>query len=107
MLALVEGFSTQASAQDTDKPWSEPRNLSLSGAATEPQLVISDDGAIHVIWKDTVAESFVYMVGDLGSWSDPIFIEVPFGTAYSTIMRLRRTPRRNGRSAGGRQYDSR
>ncbi|MEM7116211.1 MAG: hypothetical protein AAF614_27490 [Chloroflexota bacterium] len=55
--------------------WTQPRNLSRSGATTEPQMVRDSSGIIHMIWRDVV-DGFVYT----NVWREPIPVELPFGT---------------------------
>ena len=80
LLILFIVFTSQSDAQTTDDGWTVPVNLSQSGSATDPQLVMDASGTIHVLWQDTAAGNFVYMRGRPGDWSDPIPVEPPFGT---------------------------
>ena len=57
-------------AQSADDPWAEPLNLSRSGVATNPALVIDSQEVIHVVWQDTLAD-FVYTRFDGEQWSVP------------------------------------
>jgi len=80
LLALFLTFASHADAQSTDDGWADPVNLSRSGSATDPYVVTDASGTIHVLWRDTVAESYVYIHGGPGDWSEPVPIEPPFGT---------------------------
>jgi hypothetical protein len=59
-----------ALAQSTDDPWAEPLNLSHSGVAVKPSIVIDSDGVVHAIWQDDV-ENYVYTHFDGDQWSAP------------------------------------
>ena len=61
-------------AQSTDDPWSEPLNLSHSGVATNPSIVIDSDGVVHAVWQDVIDEditNYVYTRFDGAQWSAP------------------------------------
>ena len=64
--------------------WDEPLNLSLSGSATEPQVVIAADGTVHAIWREDAVNSFFYARQENGRWIEPIQVELPFGTRRYT-----------------------
>jgi hypothetical protein len=66
-----------AAAQDDQDGWASPRNLSSSGAATGPVLVIDSLGNFHVIWKDEFA-GLMYVSGDGLEWSEPQPVSLPF-----------------------------
>src|SRR5919106_5505684 len=59
-----------ALAQSTDDPWAEPLNLSQSGVAMNPAIVIDSDGVVHVVWEDDLA-NYVYTRFDGDQWSAP------------------------------------
>ncbi len=61
--------------------WLPPINISQSGAAAEPRMVLDQSGSIHVIWREETVNSFYYAVHDELGWQRPMTIEVPFGTA--------------------------
>jgi hypothetical protein len=60
-----------ALAQSTDNPWDKPVNLTHSGIATKPEVVIDSDGVIHVIWQDDHA-NFAYTELNGDQWSAPV-----------------------------------
>ncbi len=68
-----------AKAQSTAEPWSEPVNLSHSGAATSPYLVVDDQGIVHVFWEDEYAGTTYTRRAD-GVWQPPSTGEFPFST---------------------------
>ncbi len=49
---LLMGRHTTGFAQVDDELWSQPVNLSRSGAAEPPMLVVSPDGQLQVFWWD-------------------------------------------------------
>lgn len=57
--------------------WSDPVNLSHSGGASAPQIVVDADGVTHVVWDDVYGGS-VYVRGVNQEWSTPVGIDLPF-----------------------------
>jgi hypothetical protein len=57
-------------AQTTEPPWAEPVNLSRSGAATNPAIVVDSNSVMHVLWQDAFA-NYVYAQFADGQWSAP------------------------------------
>src|SRR5215207_6914021 len=57
-------------AQSKDDSWSAPLNLSHSGIATNPALVIDSEGIGHVIWQDDLG-NYVHTGFDGDQWSTP------------------------------------
>jgi hypothetical protein len=79
---LAASISSQASAQSDDDDWTTPVNLSHSGAASEPTIVVNQDGDLLVFWWDqfdgvTVAQgklegsSSEFSELGLWTWSEP------------------------------------
>lgn len=66
--------------QTQDDPWTAPINLSKSGSAAEPQIIGDSLNTVHVLWQDTVDNSFVHVRSNESGWSEPVIVEVPFGT---------------------------
>ena len=56
--------------QSTDESWSEPINLSNSGVAINPDLVIDSDGFPHAVWQDDLA-NYLYAQFDGEQWGIP------------------------------------
>jgi hypothetical protein len=73
------GLSTSlpAAAQEADD-WTDPLNLSRSGGATNPQVVVDSQGLVHVIWEDEFS-GWVYNRFDGQTWSGAAVINFPFG----------------------------
>ena len=59
-----------ATAQTSGDPWAVPENLSHSGAANNPVIVIDSNGIVHVVWEDDFA-NYVYTQLKDGQWSLP------------------------------------
>lgn len=64
-----------ARAQTTDDPWTEPLNLSHSGVATDPAIVIDSEAVVHAVWQDDLA-NFIYSRLDGDQWSVPEITEL-------------------------------
>ena len=71
-----------AIAQGTDDSWSQPVNLSRSGAATNPVMVVDSDGIVHVIWEDQF-DGWEYSRFEGNQWSTPTLVTLPFGIETS------------------------
>jgi hypothetical protein len=59
-----------ALAQSGDDSWTEPLNLSHSGIATNPAIVMDSAGVGHVVWQDDLG-NYVYTRLDGEQWSAP------------------------------------
>jgi len=66
-----------AAAQLGDEIWSEPENLSHSGSATNPVMVVDSNGLIHVFWQDAF-EGTRYIKREGDQWDQPVSVNVPF-----------------------------
>jgi hypothetical protein len=66
ILILIK-ISSVVFAQSDDS-WSDPINLSQSGSASDPLIVIDSEGVFHILWMDEFAE-FIYITGDGNEWS--------------------------------------
>ncbi len=63
----------------TKQDWSDPVNLSLSGSATNPSLVVDLTGTIHAIWVDTLDKGYKYSQSiDGKTWTPPQTASFPF-----------------------------
>lgn len=83
MLALLitqvfPGFVSGAYAQAEVDTWTEPANLSRSGGAANPLMVVDAEGRYHVLWEDTF-QGPIYMHGDGIEWIGPEPVRLPFG----------------------------
>jgi hypothetical protein len=92
--ALAGGAPWVAAQDEGDGRWAAPVNLSRSGAAADPQLVVGAEGRVHVLWLDAF-DGFVTTRQAGSSWTNPTVIEPPFGTrAYFPNLREEQTPPR-------------
>ena len=74
---LSSGSVSPVQAQSV-QVWSEPINLSMSGAATKPSLIVDSQGRLHVFWVDQFAGYQYAESADGVSWSVPVAVKVPF-----------------------------
>ena len=65
--------------------WSQPVNLSQSGATADPQVIVDSNGDIHAIWLDKNA-GFVYSHFGEAGWSAPALIAFPFNPENIEIL---------------------
>jgi hypothetical protein len=70
VLLLASITPSWASAQSKDDPWAEPLNLSHSGVAINPGIVVDSEGVVHAIWQDDLS-NFVYSQLNGDQWSTP------------------------------------
>lgn len=72
----------RALAQTSAPPWSEPVNLSQSGAASQPVIVTAPDGTLHVLWWDSIAgEQSAHTTGVISSsWTSPVAVPAILGS---------------------------
>jgi len=68
---LCRDSEEQALRQDSGQAWSEPVNLSHSGAASEPVVVAGPDGTLQVFWWDQF-DGLTTARWDGGVWSAPV-----------------------------------
>ena len=74
---MLFGFVPQGYAQ-ADQGWTKPINLSLSGIATNPLLVVDSNSELHAIWVDDV-DGYKYSYSTDGkTWTKSIKIIYPF-----------------------------
>lgn len=60
------------------KLWSDPVNLSKSGASAKPSIFIDRRGGIHVIWADEI-DGYKYVQSEDGkNWTSPTTVKFPF-----------------------------
>ncbi len=78
VILLVIGLSWHTNAQtNLGDNWAIPINLSQSGTATWPELVVDGNGIAHLFWLDRFV-GFVYTQNQDGFWQDPSPVLVPF-----------------------------
>ena len=85
LLLLASGNpASRVKAQSTVN-WSDPTNLSQSGSASEPVMVVDGEGVFHVLWLDEFA-GLVYSSGDGIEWSDPLPVTLPSRDAVPYLI---------------------
>jgi hypothetical protein len=77
LVALNVSATARAYGEPANTEWTAPVNLSQSGAATKPRLIVDSSGTIHLIWSDSFA-GFVYRHGRGERWSEPVAVAFPF-----------------------------
>jgi hypothetical protein len=92
-----------AAGQEEEEAWAAPVNLSKSGSAADPQIIGDSLNTLHAIWQDTIDSSFVHARTTEEGWSDPVTVEVPFGTRrfYPDLPEDDPTPLFSPRMAAG------
>jgi hypothetical protein len=90
-LGIMSFLVSGARGQAIDDAWAPPVNLSQSGGATNPVMVIDDTGTMHVFWLDEYAGYF-YRSGDGETWSERVRVVPPFDP-YSPYLILGRDNR--------------
>lgn len=79
LISMVLGVAPKSHAQSV-QTWSEPVNLSMSGAATNPSLIVDSKGTLHTFWVDQFS-GYQYSTSVDGiSWSVPKTVKFPFNT---------------------------
>lgn len=69
------GYSQPANQESTN--WSPPVNISQTGGATDPTVIMDSAGRIHVVWWDKF-NGFMYAGGDGKQWSRARAVSFPF-----------------------------
>jgi hypothetical protein len=86
LLGIIFLPSSDASGQSVDEGWSPPVNLSQSGGAGSPVMVVDETGMAHVFWLDEYAGYF-YRSGDGETWGSRTRVDPPFDP-YSPSLAL-------------------
>lgn len=68
---------SRAQAQSV-QVWSDPINLSMSGAATKPYLIVDSQGILHTFWFDEFSGYQYSESADGVTWAAPVAVKVPF-----------------------------
>lgn len=88
VIAILFGLIPESQAQSVQE-WSEPVNLSMSGAAFKPSMVVDSEGVIHVIWVD-LFDGFKYAQSADGvTWTAPESVNFPFSAEAEPPVMLR------------------
>lgn len=75
-LLLASGMISASVKAQSQVNWSDPSNLSQSGSASEPVMVVDQEGVFHVLWLDEFA-GLVHSSGDGFEWSLPTPVTSP------------------------------
>jgi hypothetical protein len=71
-------------AQTQGNNWTQPENLSNTGATTNPRLITSASGRLHAFWEDQYSQvAYKYLENDV--WSNNFNLSLPF---YQTDYKL-------------------
>lgn len=73
-----------AAAQTGELVWSAPRNLSQSGSASQPHLVVDSSGRANLLWLDEY-DGLMAAQGLGGTWSAPVRLNLPFDEHLETL----------------------
>jgi hypothetical protein len=77
LMGVVFGYASHSHAQSVQN-WSEPINLSKSGAGSNPSIVVDSHGILHVVWIDKF-EGYKYVESPDGvTWPSPVTVKFPF-----------------------------
>jgi hypothetical protein len=85
VFGLLIGYSRNGHAQSVQE-WSDPVNVSMSGAASNPAIVVDGNGVIHVIWVDKFDGYKYSQSADGITWTSPETVKYPFSPKASPPM---------------------
>ena len=85
ILILMLGLNVLIVRAQIDDNWSEPSNLSQSGSASIPLMVVDSDGIFHILWVDEYS-GFIYVTGDGVEWSTPAPVVMPFDDSIPYLL---------------------
>jgi hypothetical protein len=85
VFAILVGNPAASTAQTQVGDWAPPVNLSRSGGAFNPSVVIDANGSLHMIWADAFA-GFVYSFLSEDGWSVPKPVLFPFSPPRNTTI---------------------
>lgn len=88
LLNLTPASKVIVQAPAITSSWTEPVNLSHSGASSDPQLIISSTGIFYAIWKDKIDGYIVTDSYNGRSWTKPTPVNFPFGIKDSSPILL-------------------
>jgi hypothetical protein len=77
LVCVLLSYVTKGQAQSV-QDWSDPINLSISGAASNPSMVVDGNGVIHVIWADKFDGYKYTQSADGITWTAPVTVKFPF-----------------------------
>ena len=74
-----------AEAKINTTGWTDPINISHSGGASDPLIVVDSLGGTHLLWKDTFA-GYQYSRTTETGWTEPVKVTVPFGETNNFVV---------------------
>jgi hypothetical protein len=77
IMSILLGIPIGVQGQSPEDEWQPPVNLSRSGGAINPAIVVDNTGTTHVIWGDTYS-GFMYSMLEEEGWSAPKSVIFPF-----------------------------
>jgi hypothetical protein len=77
LVGLLLGYVPKGQAQ-TVQEWSDPINLSMSGAASNPSMVVDGNGTVHAIWADKYDGYKYTQSADGITWTPSVTVKYPF-----------------------------
>jgi hypothetical protein len=84
--SLLTGRPPQLLAQTAAQEWETAQNLSRSGTAAKPQLIIDGSGRFHLIWDDSFS-GLTYTRGESGVWTAPASLAaLPFSGVMPQLV---------------------
>jgi hypothetical protein len=92
MILASSALPQGAAAQSAGPEWSDPLNLSRSGGAENPRLVVTPNGTQLVFWDDAYTASALrggmggFATGAEGSWGAPTRVEFPFAGRPTRLL---------------------
>jgi hypothetical protein len=78
VILIFFGNPAGAQAQSPEDDWTPPVNLSRSGGAINPAIVVDNAGTTHVIWGDTYSGFMYSVLEEEGGWAPPKAVIFPF-----------------------------
>jgi hypothetical protein len=85
LVALNVTATAGVYGQSANAEWAVPVNLSQSGAATKPRMLVDSRGTIHLIWSDSFA-GFIYSRSQGEQWSEPVPATFPFAESGLSLV---------------------
>jgi hypothetical protein len=80
LVSMLLSSAPKGQAQSV-QDWSDPINLSMSGAASNPFMVVDGKGVIHAIWADKFDGYKYSQSADGATWETPVTVKYPFSPA--------------------------
>ncbi len=72
------------SAQASTQGWAPPVNVSRTGGATDPAIVVDSKGVKHAIWVD-IYNGFMVSEDSGNGWTEPKAVKFPFSPIVNTF----------------------